>query len=267
MITLSGSALKEQLLTSLKSDKDLSRLSFYLFSDSHNQACFYYLKGIKKVLDSLAIPYTEAFLDPALSEADNLVRFQKGISSHQVILARPLGVKNEEAFVKSIPAGQDPDGMSDVNRGKLYSGNLDYLPATAQSVRYLLDTYQISLAGRKCLVVGRSLTVGLPLAELVNRKDGLLTLAHSKVAPELLAKEAKESSVIFLASGHPGLIPRSALTPETTVLDCGFSAGGGDLGFIPNPDELKAYTPVPGGVGALTSLFLVKNALTLVKLS
>jgi 5,10-methylene-tetrahydrofolate dehydrogenase/methenyl tetrahydrofolate cyclohydrolase len=50
-------------------------------------------------------------------------------------------------------------------------------------------------------------------------------------------------------------------------LDCGFSAGGGDLGFIPNPDELKAYTPVPGGVGALTSLFLVKNALTLVKLS
>ncbi len=265
MQILSGKDLKEKVKEEILKDNDLKKLSFYLYSNEENKPSYYYLKGIKKLLASLSIPYTEGFIDKNKSKEDNLNEFQKQIKDKMVILARPLLVDYEEEFIKLIPANYDPDMMSDINRGKLYSGDIDYLPATAKSVKIILDSYNINLKGKRCLIIGRSNTVGLPVFQLVNKYDGLAVLAHSKIDPCLLAVEATESDYIFLCSGKSNLIPERYFIKEHTVIDCGFNPNGGDLGFIPKEKQLKAYTPVPGGVGALTSYCLILNALMLLK--
>lgn len=265
MKILSGKDLKESLKEEILKDENTRNLVFYLYSSEENKPSFYYLKGIKKLLDSLSISYSEGFLDKEKTKEENLKQFEEESKGRMVILARPLLVDYENEFISRIPADYDPDMMSFENRGRLYSGDLDYLPATARSVKTILDRYEIDLVGKRCLVIGRSNTVGLPVFELVNRYDGLAVLAHSKVNPAVLNLEAVESDVIFLCSGKPGLIQKEYLRDDQIVIDCGFNPEGGDLGFVPEENELSAYTPVPGGVGALTSYCLILNALTLKK--
>lgn len=265
MKILSGKDLKESIKEEILADSKLKDLSFYLYSNEENKPSYYYLKGIKKLLESLNIPYVEEALDKNKSKEENLELFKSHSQGKMVILARPLLVDYEEEFIKLIPSKYDPDMMSDENRGKLYSGNIDYLPATAKSVKIILDRYNINLQGKRCLIIGRSNTVGLPVFELCNKYNGLCVLAHSKIDSKLIALEVIESDYIFLCSGKQGLIDRNYFTSEQTVIDCGYNPNGGDLGFVPNDDELEAYTPVPGGVGALTSYCLILNALMLIK--
>lgn len=263
MRILSGTSLRPILKERILQDKNYKNLHFYLYSDKDNIPCFYYLKGIKKVLDELIIPYDEGFYDKEKSVSQNLETFKEELQNKQVILARPLGIKEEKQFIDVIPSHFDPDMMSDVNKGKLYSGDIHYLPATSLSVKEIIDNYKIDLEGKKCLILGRSNTVGLPVFELVNKYNGLATLAHSKIPSSLIQKEAMESEVIFLCTGKEGLIERESFNENQIIIDCGFSKNGGDLGFIPEENEFSAYTPVPGGVGALTSYCLVLNSLML----
>lgn len=265
MKILSGKELKESLKEEILKDENRTNLSFYLYSSKENKPSYYYLKGIKKLLDSLSIPYIEGFLDKEKTEEENLLAFQKESQGKMVILARPLLVEYENKFVSLIKPEYDPDMMSFENRGRLYSGDLDYLPATARSVKTILDNYNIDLVGKRCLIIGRSNTVGLPVFELVNRYNGLPVLVHSKVNPAVVNLEAVESDVLFLCTGKSGLIKREYLRDDQIVIDCGFNPEGGDLGFVPEDGELFAYTPVPGGVGVLTSYCLILNALTLMK--
>ena len=265
MKILSGKDIRPLILESIKKDESLKKLSFYLYSSKENEPSFYYLKGIKRLLDSLSIPYKEGFLDKEKTKEENLSVFEKESRGKMVILARPLLVDYEEEFIQRIPSRFDPDMMSFENRGRLYSGDLNYLPATSKSVQILLNHYQIDLRGKRCLIIGRSNTVGLPVFELVNRNNGLPVLVHSKIKPELISLEAVESDVIFFCSGKSGLVRRDYLRPDQIVIDCGFNPQGGDLGFLPEEEELLAYTPVPGGVGALTSYCLILNALYLIQ--
>lgn len=267
MTVLSGKELRPVLKERILNDENYHSLCFYLYSDKDNIPCFYYLKGIKRVLDDLSIPYQEGFYDKSLSVEDNLNRFKEENKGKQVILARPLGIKDEKRFIDVIDPDFDPDMMSDRNKGKLYSGDLDYLPATIQSVKAILEYYGISLEGKKCLVLGRSNTVGLPVFELVNRCNGLALLAHSRIPASLLKQEAMSSDILFLCTGKEGLLLRDTFNPRQIVIDCGFSKSGGDLGFVPEEGELLAYTPVPGGVGVLTSYCLVLNSLMLMRKS
>ena len=265
MRILSGKDLRESLKEEILKDENLKRLSFYLYSSKENKPSYYYLKGIKKLLDALSIPYTEGFLNKERSREENLKEFREASQGKMIILARPLLVDYENEFIDLIPKKYDPDMMNYENRGRLYSGDLDFLPATARSVKVILDHYGIDLTGKRCLVIGRSNTVGLPVFELVNRYNGLPVLVHSKINSAVLNLESVESDILFLCSGKSGLIRREYLRNDQTIIDCGFNPEGGDLGFVPEEDELSAYTPVPGGVGALTSYCLVLNALTLIE--
>jgi methylenetetrahydrofolate dehydrogenase (NADP+)/methenyltetrahydrofolate cyclohydrolase len=159
----------------------------------------------------------------------------------------------------------DPDMMTIANRGHLYDGDLTCLPAIVQAVKTIVTDYALNLEGKKCLIVGRSHSVGMPLFQYFLSSNAATTVVHSKVSNEVINAMASEADIIVLASGHPGIIKRTSYRPTQTVIDCGFSAGGGDLGFIPNEGELEAYTPVPGGVGALTSYCLLLNAIALEK--
>ena len=154
MTLLSGKDLRETLKARILEDNAYTKLSYFLFSDKDNIDCFYYLRGIRKVLTDLSIPYEEAFYDRGLSVDENLARFKAGMKDRQVILARPLGIREEPLFLQAIDYRQDPDMMAFANKGRLYDGDLNYLPATALSVKTILDGYHIDLTGKTCLVVG-----------------------------------------------------------------------------------------------------------------
>ena len=260
---LYGDKIKVELKNEILNSKNYKKVHFYLYSNKDDVPSFYYLKGIKRTLDELEIPYDEDFLDLNKSEKENIDIFKKNSKDKMIVLARPLPSDYENKLIPLIDHNFDPDMMSDINKGKLYSGDLRYLPATAQSVLSFIKYYKIDIEDKKVTIVGRSLTVGLPVFMLIQKLNGLAVLVHSKINEFALQKEARNSDIIILASGKSGLIKRSTFSSFQTLIDCGFSGSGCDLGFVPNENEFKDYTPVPKGIGSLTSYELVINALTL----
>ena len=265
MTILSGKDIRPLLIERIEREIPKKDLQFYLFSDREDSSAFYYLRGVKKALERFSIPYEEDFLDRKDVDA-SLRRFERKAKESQTILARPLAIDNEKAFLDAIDPDHDPDMTTERNVGRMLLGDMDYLPATAQSVLLILRHYHIELKGKKCLVIGRSRTIGLPLYALVSHENGLIVQVHSRIDPASIKKEARESDVIFLASGKRGLLSKEDLARKPFIIDCGFQDDGkGDLGFVPEEKTISGYTPVPGGVGVLTSYCLVMNAIHLSK--
>jgi len=193
-----------------------------------------------------------------LSEGEKVLKEAKQDALSSVFLARPLLFKEESLLTEEIPPEKDADMLTGTNFGKLAKGDLRYLSGTSRAVKELLDFYQIDVGSKKALVVGRSVSVGLPIALLLLKKNAYVTTVHSKTDIRDIREEAKRSDVIVLASGKRGLIRKEDLSPSSLLIDCGYQEdGGGDLGFVP---EENVYTPVPGGVGPVTVSALIENA-------
>ncbi len=265
MTILSGKELRPLIASQIDEELKTTKVSFYLYSNKEDFPSQAYLRGIKKTLEKFNVPYEEGFIDFNKSKEENLEAFKKESSGKSVLMARPLKVDYEKEFLSLIPTQYDPDMLTEVNRGKLFGGDLTYLTATSQSVRLILENYHIEVEGKKALVLGRSTEVGYPCFQLLNKKNAACTLAHSRVSAETLSNYVKEAEIIILATGKPGLINKEDLNKECVIIDCGFNPNGGDLGFVPEEGEVKAYTPVPGGVGSLTSYCLLLNAIHLMK--
>ncbi len=259
-----ASSLVKDEIDSLIGKLDGNLPVFYLYSDEDDMSSKAYLRGIKKKLDLYNIAYIEEFVDHN-DEEGSLNVFREHSKGKMTVVAKPLHLNSvsELEFLHSIDPAYDPDMISDLNIGRLYSGDLNYLPATAAAVKCILDYYQIPVSGKKVFVLGRSLTVGLPVFELFQKYNGTVTIAHTRTSYEDIQRFAFESDIVCLATGRSGLVDRNSLIIKHTVIDCGYSPNGGDMGFVPDDGELKAYTPVPGGVGVITSYCLVRNALFL----
>lgn len=264
MKLLSGKTIRPIFKNLIQENLSLVPLSFYLYLDNDNPDCVSYLNSIKKLLDSFSIPYTVGYYDRGKTEEGNLADFKNSLSEdYSVLLLRPLPIKNEKKFIDSIPSSSDPDMLSDINRGLLFSGDLNYLPATAKSVKTILDYYHIDCENKNAVVIGRSLSLGLPCFELLNRKNANVTLLHSKTDEKKRDEYLSKADIIILASGHSGLVKKETVKDGVTIVDCGFSYSHGDIGFTVDETDNIDYTPVPGGVGALTSYCLIENAIYL----
>lgn len=257
MIILSGRPFRKEHQEKLSVLSKTIRPRFLFVNPQKDEDALAYVRQIQKILLSLGLDFEEEEVKPG-EEEKSLARLREMARTHQVVLARPLG-KREKEFLSLLDPMHDPDMMTTTNIGHLFQGELHFLPATCKSVEEILRKYNLPVLGKKVLIVGRSLTIGLPLLELFQRLDAMPTLVHSKIDPERIAKECSSSDIVCLCSGVEGLIPRPSFRPCQVVLDCGFHAQGGDLGFLPEEDELFAYTPVPGGIGSLTPYFVVEN--------
>lgn len=263
MSQLSGKVIRPILKEIIEENLKKVPLDFYIYGDSSNPDCVSYQKSLEKLLNSFSIPYRVSSYNKNKTEEENLLAFKNEIKDSSVLLLRPLPIKNENLFIESIPSSQDPDMLSNINRGILFSGDLSYLPATAKSVMTILKYYHVKVESKNVVVLGRSLSLGLPCFELINGMNGNVSLLHSKSLREDSNEYIKKADVIILATGKTGLICENMIKDGATIIDCGFSYGSGDLGFIPADNALYDYTPVPGGVGSLTSYCLIQNAIFL----
>ena len=182
-------------------------------------------------------------------------------SVNGIILQTPLppGVRTQE-LVKYISPEKDIDGANPQTLGLLAVGERAFAPATARAVVEILDHFEIPVAGRNVVVVGRSTVVGKPLSLLLLQKDATTTVCHSKSGP--LGKYTKAADVVVVAAGRTGLLTGTDVSEHSVVIDVGTNVLS-DGSLVGDVDEASvrtvaaALTPVPGGVGSVTTALLL----------
>ncbi|RBY82423.1 bifunctional methylenetetrahydrofolate dehydrogenase/methenyltetrahydrofolate cyclohydrolase FolD [Geodermatophilus sp. TF02-6] len=169
-----------------------------------------------------------------------------------------------EALLARIPAEKDVDGLTTLNAGLLAQGRPGLRPCTPSGVMVLLDQYDVPLQGAEAVVVGRSVLVGKPMAQLLLERNATVTTCHSRTRD--LAEVCRRADVLVVAAGIPGLVGADAVKPGATVIDVGIHRGEnglrGDVDTAAVAEVAGKTTPVPGGVGPMTIAMLLANTLT-----
>lgn len=192
---------------------------------------------------------------------------------HGILLLRPLpGHLDETAACRLISPEKDVDGCTDASLGGVFTGSrYGFPPCTAQAVMEILRYYQINPTGRRAAVVGRSLVVGRPAAMLLMRSGATVTICHSQTAD--LSAVTKQAEIVVAACGKPELLGADFFTSGAgqIVIDVGIHWSEqkqklcGDVDFAAAEPLVDAITPVPGGVGGVTTSVLVSHVVRAAK--
>ena len=192
-------------------------------------------------------------------------------SVHGILVQSPLPTGyDEEAVLTLIPADKDVDGLTSESMGRLVRGLPGLVGCTPLGVMRLLERYGVATSGRRAVVVGRSMLVGLPLSLLLARKgvDATVTIAHSRTND--LEGLCREADIVVGAVGQAGLITAAHVKPGATVIDVGISRTEvgivGDVDFDAVQAVAGHITPMPGGTGPMTIACLLENTLTAARL-
>ena len=165
------------------------------------------------------------------------------------------------AVQDAIPGAKDVDGAGTLALGSLFRGAAAFVPATAAAVMALLDGYDVEISGRHAVVVGRSLVVGRPLSQLLLARDATVTVCHSRTRN--LAAVTQTADILCVAVGSPRFLSGSMVKPGAVVIDVGTTAVDGklvgDVDFDVVASVAEAVSPVPGGIGPLTTIMLLEN--------
>lgn len=155
---------------------------------------------------------------------------------------------------------KDADSLSPINAGLVASGKSDWAPCTPRAVLAILQHYQIPLAGKQAVVIGRSNVVGKPLAHLLLAADATVTICHSK--SNNLAEIVKQGDIVIAAVGRPEMINAAMIKPGAVIVDVGINETEhglvGDVDFAGVQQVAAAITPVPGGVGTVSSVMVME---------
>ena len=191
---------------------------------------------------------------------------------HGVLIELPLPAHlNKFELFRRLSPLKDVDGVHPLNWGYALAGMEDnaLTPATPRACMALLEYYSISLAGKRVTLVGRGETVGRPMIGLLLKRDATLTICHSRTLN--MAEHCRGAEVLIAAVGVPSLITKDMLTPGVVVLDAGINPtpdGQGICGDVdPTAAEIASYlSPVPGGVGSLTTTIIMENLIKAIHL-
>jgi methylenetetrahydrofolate dehydrogenase (NADP+)/methenyltetrahydrofolate cyclohydrolase len=198
--------------------------------------------------------------------ATDLRRLAEDKAVHGIILQTPLPEGADAAELAAlIPAGKDVDGITPLSAGRLVLGEPGFAPATAAAVLELLHHHQVPLVGRRAVVVGRSAVVGKPVAQLLLRENATVTVSHSRTID--LPSVTREADVLVVAIGLARFITKQHVGQDATVIDVGTNtdqAGQlvGDVDAETVSGVAGELSPVPGGVGPVTTAILLRNTIT-----
>lgn len=189
---------------------------------------------------------------------------------HGILVQLPLPAHiDEEKVIKAISPYKDADCFHPVNVGRLMIGNPVFLPCTPAGIIEMLEAYDIDIAGKECVVVGRSNIVGKPMGILLLAKNGTVTLCHSRT--KNLEEVCKRADILVAAVGKAEIIKRNMVKDGAVVIDVGVNRTEndklvGDVEFSSVAETASAITKVTGGVGPMTRAMLLKNTLKAARL-
>jgi methylenetetrahydrofolate dehydrogenase (NADP+) / methenyltetrahydrofolate cyclohydrolase len=179
-----------------------------------------------------------------------------------IVIAQPVPEHLELAgVVELLDPAKDVDGTTPLNAGRQARGEPTFVPATALGVMTLLRHYDIRIEGRRAVVVGRSPVVGRPTAEQLLTAHASVTLTHRRTRN--LARETRRAEILVVAAGSPHLIRAEMVNRSAVVIDCGINVTHdgivGDVDFEAVQPVVRAISPVPGGVGPVTTMCLLEQ--------
>jgi methylenetetrahydrofolate dehydrogenase (NADP+)/methenyltetrahydrofolate cyclohydrolase len=216
----------------------------------------------------LGIDVRAIALAPGAVEAEVASRLQ--ISSadrsvHGILMLTPLPAPLDEArLVEAMAPAKDVEGVHPRNAGLLAAGRPHFVPSTAEGIVELLKFHGVPLRGEHAVVVGRSAVVGRPAASLLLKEDATVAIAHSKSSD--LPTLTRAASVVIVAVGKAGFLTGDMLSPGATVIDAGINVTPSGITGDVNVDSVTgvaaALSPVPGGLGAVTTSLLLRNEVT-----
>ena len=184
---------------------------------------------------------------------------------HGILVQLPLpDTMNTQEILSKISSDKDVDGFHPISMGKLLSGQETFLSCTPAGIITLLKEYGISIAEKECVVIGRSNIVGKPVSILLLQENGTVTICHSKT--KNLQDYIRKADILIVAAGKAHLIKASVAKKGSIIIDVGIHRNDnnkltGDVDFSGDISHLYAYTPVPGGVGPMTIMMLMKNCI------
>jgi methylenetetrahydrofolate dehydrogenase (NADP+) / methenyltetrahydrofolate cyclohydrolase len=233
----------------------------------------FYANSAKKMAEKNGI-ICEIEKLPAETSQDEFVNILKQRNAdkniHGIIVMRPFPKQIREDVVKHILAPEkDIDCFNPVNAGKIMAGDMTgFPPATPQAVMEILRFYQVPMSGKEAVVVGRSMVVGKPMSMLLLGENATVTVCHSKTKD--LPGVCRRADVLVAAIGKAKMITTGYIKPGAAVMDVGINPEGdkfvGDVDTEPAKDVAGAITPVPGGVGTVTTRVLLKHVVKAAKL-
>jgi methylenetetrahydrofolate dehydrogenase (NADP+)/methenyltetrahydrofolate cyclohydrolase len=225
----------------------------------------YYVNNQKKLCDELGIENKNIILSENISqqELSSLIEnLNKDLNVDGIILQLPLPKHlDEKAITSTLNPEKDVDGLTDINLGKFYKGERCFIPCTPQSVIHLIKNTGYDMEGKNAVVVGRSNIVGKPAAQLLLNEDCTVTICHSKT--KNLKAVCQSADILVCALGKPEFITEEYIKKDAIVIDVGTTMVEGkikgDVCFNSILPKASFITPVPGGVGAVTTTMLIKN--------
>ena len=226
----------------------------------------YYMNSQEKAAVTLGVGFLRVELKEESTDDEvinTIKKLNEDDSVQGIILQLPLPKHlNEKKIIREISVKKDIDCLTFESQGKLYMGEPGFLPCTPNSVVTLIKSLNIDLNVKNVVVLGRSNIVGKPVAQLLLNENATVTICHSRTKD--LKEVCKRADILVVAIGRPKFIDESYVNENAVVIDVGTSRFEGkitgDVDFDKVIDKCSALTPVPGGVGALTTTLLIKNA-------
>lgn len=232
----------------------------------NNSASRVYVNNKKKGCEEIGINSYEYALPEETTEQELLsliddLNKDPGVNGILCQLPLPKHI-DEQSVINAIDPYKDVDAFHPFNVGHIMIGDYTYLPCTPAGVMAILRYYNISVAGKKCVIIGRSNIVGKPMAMLLLKENGTVELCHSGTVD--LKNETLTADILVAAVGRAGFVTADMVKPGAVVIDVGINRNAegklcGDVAFDEVEPKASFITPVPGGVGPMTITMLLEN--------
>ncbi|MDO4554012.1 MAG: bifunctional 5,10-methylenetetrahydrofolate dehydrogenase/5,10-methenyltetrahydrofolate cyclohydrolase [Lachnospiraceae bacterium] len=224
-----------------------------------------YERGAVKRCETLGVSYKKYLLPGDCTQQelmDTIADVNEDDNIHGVLMFRPLPKHlDEEAVVAALRPEKDVDGITEGSMFGVFAGTDEgFPPCTPQACMEILDHYGIDCTGKKAVVVGRSLVVGKPAAMMLLKKNATVTVCHTRTKD--MPSVVKEADIVIVAAGRAGVVDGSYLSRGQVVIDVGINVNEegklcGDVNYDEAEKIVDMITPVPGGVGSVTTSVLV----------
>ncbi|MBR3025087.1 MAG: bifunctional methylenetetrahydrofolate dehydrogenase/methenyltetrahydrofolate cyclohydrolase FolD [Oscillospiraceae bacterium] len=228
-----------------------------------------YVNNKKKACEEVGFTSYEYALPAETTEEELLAlvdKLNKDDKVNGILVQLPVPKHiNETAVINAISPDKDVDAFHPVNVGKIMIGDYAFLPCTPAGVMELIDSTGVDIAGKSCVVIGRSNIVGKPMSMLLLHRSGTVTICHSKT--KNLKEICANADILVAAVGRPNFVTGDMVKEGAVVIDVGINRleNGklcGDVNYEEAEKKAAFITPVPGGVGPMTIAMLMKNTLT-----
>ena len=232
-----------------------------VYVNNKKKACAYI--GIESLSYELEETVSQDALLKLISELNN----NEKVNGILVQLPLPRHI-DENAVIEAITPSKDVDGFHPETVGNMCIGTRGFLPCTPAGVIQLLKRSNIEIEGKECVIIGRSNIVGKPMAMLLLRENGTVTITHSRTKD--LKEVTKRADILVVAIGKPKFVTKDFVKEGAVVIDVGIHRNEdnklcGDVDFDDIVEKVSAITPVPGGVGPMTIAMLMNNCVETVR--